>query len=1396
MSEPNDNTSATSPTMAFTPPPHANHVHYESDEENPLPPHPCDTEQPDTNHTQPSSLLEPIFTEDVRGEFIGCKRSPDKPTGLRVAGYQAGSCFKNILPSIVSDMKRFDTDIAVISELGIVNDSASCSQLMSTLRQTDRSFTMLINGDPTRRGRSSRGNGLAIIARGGVTITPEDSCDNPRLIAATTTLGSNATAQRIMILGIYGPSGCTSAPSSNSVRAIETQTTSDIKKITERFNTNKDLTSLVTIGDVNSISSPLLDTINRPVEHREESIASTLDSLMIDTIRYFVPTHKIFTRPHLDRSAAYIDRIYFLTKSNTLKIFSAGIDLTTMFSDHHVVYTDFIGAPPPSKNAFENKSPKPDFDSQHFKECARNALDSQSKEVRDEFQETINSAALPFNDHIEQLVTELEATITQIDAASALDKEIGPSASENLQKLRTVRLTEKLDFALSYVHGAAQAVVKTQGPKPATNRNPRDLQFENLWSELKNLQKRAASFKSYDCNLTPASFNAFIEKANGLAKAWTSAKEAEVTPHLSKWTTNPFVNLLSHARHIPPNDPTPKELGHWRQATRGWLARHFETTLANCIPVLPAPRAIKRTLEKYNVYHKNKRIELRRKAHAENCSDYYKFIRMLKEDSGSPQMTPPPGATSAEEAVNNLHTKYSASFGVAETTKVNDIIVDKSPPDSSTPQWHFRDITEMPEAARKYLAPALERGKLTFSTEAMHGKLSEEEKEVFGDSSKAPGPSRIHRSTFAYMPKSWRSLYLLCIEICVRIAILPKFARTTLIFLLPKPDGGERPLTLLEDFTKCVERILKRRLNLIRYHTYRTGDLLNPHNVAYEKGRGVSAMIIPLQVAIEDALKVSKSLTAEGKNLPTEAELRRAGAKPIVLFAWDFLKFFDLVQAPIPFALMRHRGINTLTVMFLEHMYDGMTHQIIAPWGTTDPIVRFRGICQGAIFSDLIARFAVDPFYCYLNERFNEYFTLEADGPMVLAKAYSDDGAAVFSSELALSNWLAHASQLAAITHLGFKPKALAILANFKLRNHHQITYPGVSGAITTSPIPAHGPHRPIKVLGITLSLSNPIHAQEPKYARSISWMLRGLRSTSFSAKEMTTAIRAVLIPTMSYFPLGTGLSNPILHQWDTTTSLYIKSALGLPPTTSRSFVFVSHKFGGLGCKSFSVEYRAATARELMYELAPGSPSAPLLTWKWDRLAAADGITNPDCLLTDATLRLADWGTYLRSSGEMELNAIVDTLATMSPHKMDHNQTSPWSSTAAHTANKLREFSAISPLACKLRKAIPTMDCDFWMTVCRSSFWQNKRSQHAINMSASSLAKASATARDSLRKSWETEMYLLRPYSLSNMPLSPSISGTSNGRTHGRKPSAPQRSMLTLPMKNHLSPTTMPGYID
>ena len=1344
----------------------------------------------------PQNLTHDPSASEIRGQFIGCQRLPAKPQGLRITGYQANSNFKNKIHSFVDDMKSFNIDVAIISELGITTTPPSIAQMKTTLFQIDKSYSLLINGDPNRSNKNRGGNGVAIIARGGITLNPYAPTNNPRLVAATIILKTQGPPLHILIAGIYGPSGCTSKPHNTSIIDQEARLTTDIRKISDKFEADPSLHSMIMVGDVNSISAPLIDTIGRPAIHREESIASTLDGLMLDAIRQFVPTQTIFTRPHGDNSAAYIDRIYYSTKPDTLNLFAAGIDLTAQLSDHHVTFADFTGVSPPPDDAFKYKPPQPEFDSEHFRDCAKAALGSNNPDTREEFTNTINAAAEPFNERIDLHNLTLQNTLTQIDTAAQRDYEQSTTHSTNLQQLRTTAIITSVDEALKFLHEAAQTVAKTQGPKPKTTRNPRDLQFKKLWDDLKSLQKTANQFKQADGHLSPANFQSFLSKARALALSWDNAKTADPSNPLNSRLDNPFMSLLTTT--LPITQPTnSSQLTTWRHNVRTWLVTHFEPHLANRTPALPVPKVIYKTLQNYNTMHIKKLHKIRQAAHTNSCSDFYKFIRLLKEGGTTPAMTPPTGTTSAEEAKAALHKKYTSSFGLAETSKVNEIIENKAPsgPNPSTPEWHFKPLSEIPATSLPYLLPALNRKTLTFPTKEMHGKLTIEEKQVFSDSSRSPGPSGIQRSVFAYMPKPWRTLYLLCLEICVRIAILPNFAKATLIFLLPKPDGGERPLTLLEDFTKCVERVLKHRLNLIRYKTYRTGDLLCPDNVAYEKGCGTSAMLLPIQLALADAIQEAKTRTAEGKDLPSEEQLLSRGAKPLVLFAWDFLKFFDLVQTPIPFALMRHRGINTLTVMFLEHMYDGMTHQVITPWGTTSPINRLRGICQGAIFSDIIARFAVDAFYCYLNEHFKSYYALGACGPQIPSKAYSDDGAAAFPSESALSEWLTDASILAGIIHLGFKPKALQILSNFKLQNQHHITYPGIEGHITSSKIPAHGPHTTIKILGVMTSLNNPIHAQTPKYAKSVNWLLRGLNSTSFSPKEMLTAIRAVIIPMMSYCPLSTGLSSSTTHQWDTTATRYLRTALGLPPSTSRSFLFTPPSHGGLGAKSFAVEYNAAIARELLFELHPESPSSSLLTWQWQQITKnTNDLPNPNCPLSSAISRLASCGIYIRSSQEIELNTIMDALASVSSPKHDQALVLPWTTSTSTAATNLDRFSSINTLACKLRLALPPYDEDFWPTICRNSFWHNKRDQHYIGASATSLATACTSARTLINDSWLTEMYLLRPYSCTLSAAQRHHPPPQKPRTPGKQSYKQQNSKPTKTIQQTPNRTTTHGY--
>ena len=1255
-------------------------------------------------------------------------------------------------------MILYKTDISIISELGITTDTQQIAIIKSTLAASAKGYSIVINGDPDRTPANQRGNGVAIIARTGINLSSPDVQSNPRLVTANIKLGSTHAPKIIKIVGVYGPSGCTSIPLQDT-RDIESRLTEDLTAITGEFEADPLLHFLITAGDMNSISSPGLDTHGRIAIQRDESTASILDSLMDDAIRTVVPSEILFTRTQGDNSAAYIDRIYSLTKPNGLKLFTAGIDTTTRISDHHIVFADFIGITTPPEDSFKRAKQEHTFDSMWFRECAEAALNSQDEAVRENFRDTITAQTQPYESRITQLTKELQAVINKIEVAAEADASKSPIDSTQLQKLRTQETTSLLDTALSMLHEGAQAAAETQGLRPAAKHSPRDRNVSELLNCLRKLQKTADDYAQSDGNLSPDSFERFLDDATELRDLWNIVRTSHPELPLGEWTTNPLDNPILHS---PPPAAPPKsadELASWRHNTRRWIEQYWKPAFAPSNPMLKAPTAIHKSLKQYNSRLKEKKNRQRKDAHHKNSSEFYKLVRLLK-DNAAPASMIPEGATNGNHAKELFHAKYSGIFGRTEETDVNQIVENRQPDTSAAPEWHFKTPEQIPINSLPFLRPALERKALTFPTAEMHGPLSEDEKKIFSPSSRAPGPSRIQRSVFAYLPPSWRALYLICLEICVRISVLPNFAKKTLIFLIPKPDGGERPLTLLEDFTKCAERILKHRLNTIRYGKYKTGDLLNDGNVAYEQGRATSAMLIPLQIALADALETARIRIANYQDLPTEDELIKSGAKPIVLLAWDFLKFFDLVQTPIPFALMRKRGINSLTVMFLEHMYDGLTHQIITPWGPTALIARLRGICQGAIFSDIIARFAVDIFYCYMNEKFQGYYSLgNTAGPTITSKAYSDDGAALFSTEYALTRWLQDASSIARIIHLGFKPKALKILTNFSLASPKTITYPNTSGALETTPIAPHGPDHTIKILGVRISVNNPAGAQTAAYAKSITWMLNGLKRNSFTPPEIITAIRTVLIPMISYCPLDTALPESILHKWDTLATIHLRNSLGLSPKTARSFLYVDPNDGGMGLKSFATEYVAATARELMYELDPTSPSSALLTWLWNRLATSDPAThtNSFCILTEAVTRLARWGTYIRSSKEVELNAILDALASRAANKSEHGMILPWTSGAANTASTLANYSSLSTLAYALRETLPPLDNDFWPTVTKSLFWEARKHTHRIGIADKRLVAACTQAMNNLRDSFHSEMHIFHP-STPHIPTPPSPS--------------------------------------
>ena len=185
---------------------------------------------------------------------------------------------------------------------------------------------------------------------------------------------------------------------------------------------------------------------------------------------------------------------------------------------------------------------------------------------------------------------------------------------------------------------------------------------------------------------------------------------------------------------------------------------------------------------------------------------------------------------------------------------------------------------------------------------------------------------------------------------------------------MEKPNGGWRPLSMLEESFKAIEGpVASRRAQSRR--PLPLGAVYSSTNLAGEGGRRASGEVLYTDVLIcEDSLRHGRPLC----RVPADEE-----------------KFFNAVEWSSVEAVDECRGIPDSARRLICEAFQGMQVSVETRWGPAPDIVPTRGFAQGSISGPEQAKPAHEPML-RLRESSPAYYTTSA-GRAVACAGYVDD---------------------------------------------------------------------------------------------------------------------------------------------------------------------------------------------------------------------------------------------------------------------------------------------------------------------------------------------------------------------------------------------------------------------
>ena len=231
-----------------------------------------------------------------------------------------------------------------------------------------------------------------------------------------------------------------------------------------------------------------------------------------------------------------------------------------------------------------------------------------------------------------------------------------------------------------------------------------------------------------------------------------------------------------------------------------------------------------------------------------------------------------------------------------------------------------------------------------------------------------PGPSGWKLCFIEAFPAWVQEIYWLSLDVQRLVGCLAPSLNLAEQVHLPKPAGGWRPLSMLEESFKAIEAPVVRRLGSAR-SPWVPDVPFSSLNRAYV--RGVSAAA---EVLYTDTLVCEDSYRHQ---------------LPLLRVPADFEKFFNTLQLPLIDAMQQGRGFPDAVRRLHQALFASACVCLDTRVGLTPPLPVTRGLPQGAVSSPELSRVAQEPILRIRASDGAAYHS--SGGRRVVATGYVDD---------------------------------------------------------------------------------------------------------------------------------------------------------------------------------------------------------------------------------------------------------------------------------------------------------------------------------------------------------------------------------------------------------------------
>lgn len=1180
---------------------------------------------------------------------------------LRVASFTLDSNIAfndipNVVASLDSFMNQYKISIFCLSETGILKNTPKGVFFRTCWEKCDKK-NVTTHNKIEAQGVSKRGSGVAIISSkncGGVSAVIRDDDGRGLALKVGIDKADSPTTEThtILVIVVYGPVGGTDARNDQdgSFLLKEQKLKNWVECIIRAEFVDSDKLSIILGGDVNSISDAVLDSASGEMSARSLGLSRWLSEDMggCDSFRYVHPATKGFTYIQ-GEAASRIDAIF--SWSNALTPSASGICYSFLHTTNHFpLVTDCLGGHILHQTFLDPPDKSPPW--RIFLATAQ-----QDKGIFGK---------------VAGVLGDLHKFTEYSETPDLLDLDLRTSAAEEYLSEAASFLLGEYDKVISEWESTNTGSSKAASFVPSSLPLHRAIEdLKDLWDHLEN-----PALPPIYIHLLPQVEHRLL----ALSKWWRLNEKllCEFTPSpedfpLPMWVTHPHELEIENM-----SKPDIASVTKWCKNMLQIISQFSAKLSRKSLQSYTKKRQQALGRNDVKMFRKHVQPNARSKGgYVPKC--YY-------PSDGTPGRMPRAGELTTAAAQEHEHlTKNGWPQNLSDEDTIS--FLHTHVDDTGSKQYTIDFTANFSDKEQKILDACLIKNSNDITWEifgAVNSNLSDKEWHSLLNKriGRAPGISGFKLPALKIFPTKVKEMARALINAIVECCLPTKSLAMALIVHIPKPNGGTRPLGLLEEILKAADWIFTSRIMRIAI-CHSTTKLIHHSQWAYQPTKAASSVISIDHCTVEILDNLAK---------------KSPFSNPALL-SIDLNEWFDSLQAVYADVVMRLNGVPDFIIEFFRPLVEKGSFVVATSEGLTSPMCRASGITQGGHSSPLISMLIQNPLIKML-EDLTDRPSLSGGG-LGIGEAlrhpgnhdddcsigevlYADDLNAYRISLAGTKNLLDSLSIMSPILGIGFKPKKARILM-WKLGNDRTDPY-----RIWCWDWRIDGPTRiTLKIEKIEdtwwthLGVENSTVRSDKRYAEFFLKIMKFLMDSMVHKRlfpiEIAVAVQLLVAPQLNYEPIACSISTEEICKIERMKNRVCRMLVRAPITTPLQGVNVKMKWGGLGVTNLISERLASVGRDLLFLL-----NSPEIDGKLARirLSQCNNSSDDEGRFTFAIDCLADFGIFVRDRNENHLSRMLDILSSeKDPNPLDGYY-------SRKNCKSIRNFSFSSKNVRSLRKAV------------------------------------------------------------------------------------------------------------